>query len=254
MLQNFLQNLGLTDKEARVYLALLAIGSNAVSIIAKKSELTRTTVYSVLQSLQRRGFVKSYEKNGIIYYQAEQPELVLSLLDQKVREINLQKRNFQELLPEFHALINKSATIPKVRYFEGLDGLKEIYEDTLKEGKEKLAYGATTTNRELQSYLRDYVQRRAAAGLSVRAIFPDTQEVRCQMSGDEHLLRSTRLVPADKFPFKSEINIYGNKIAYMSLRGPDFHGVIIESEEISQTEKAIFELAWLGAATKFPQT
>ncbi len=251
MLENFLQQLGLSDKETTVYLSMLGLGENAVSTISQKSKLTRTTVYSILETLNRKGFINQIEKNRIKYYQAKRPELILAMLDQRLRETNLQKIHFQKLLPQFQALINRSTTQPKVRYFEGLEGIKQIYEDTLKEGKDKLAYSCApdVKNPELIAYLKNYTIRRAAKGLHARAIFPDTEAARTYAAQAKKYLLTTTLVPADKYPFKSEITIYSNKIAYISLID-SLHGVIIESEEIATTEKSIFELAWIGSGTK----
>jgi len=53
-------------------------------------------------------------------------------------------------------------------------------------------------------------------------------------------------VPADRFLFANEINIYGNKIAIMSMQG-EYLAVIIESESVARTQRTIFELAWAGA-------
>ncbi len=65
---------------------------------------------------------------------------------------------------------------------------------------------------------------------------------------DKEELRQCRLIDIEKFPFKNQINIFGNKIMIASYR--DQMGVIIESKEIADTQRAIFELAWLGAASE----
>ena len=83
MLDNFLKSLELSEKEALVYLTMLRIGSQGVSIVAKKSGLSRTTCYHVLESLQKKGYVSSYEKNKIDYYNAESPEIFQYILEKK---------------------------------------------------------------------------------------------------------------------------------------------------------------------------
>lgn len=245
MLKNQLLQLDLSEKEAETYLTLLSIGTNPVSIIANRAELTRTTVYSILENLHKKGLVTYFEKNKVRYYSAERPEIILSMLDRQIRESNLKKKRFQELMPELRNLINKDAGTPQVRYFEGIAGIEEIYLDTLS-ATEKLAYSIVPNiNAELRKFLDDYVQQRVSKNIPVRAIFPDT--AKAKHKNDTALLRQSRYVPADKFPFSCEINIYNNKIAYISLQGPHYHGVILESAPIAATERAIFELAWLGA-------
>lgn len=253
MLEKFLEQLSLTNKESKVYLALLAIGQNAVSVIAKHSGLTRTTTYDVLHSLKQKGFISELPKNNRLYYSAQPPEVIGNLLDQQIQEKQLQKTQFNKMLPELNSLKNRSATLPTVRYFEGLDGIIQIYEHTLKQSNDKLAYSCApdVTNPDLKKYLNQYTRRRAKAGLKARAIFPNTQESQTYLNQKQKYLLDGRLVPQDKFPFKSEINIYGDFIAYISITG-NLHGVILHSAEIAATERSIFELAWLGA-TSSPQ-
>src|SRR3989339_557166 len=211
MLTKFLKSIGLSEKEAQIYLSMLEIGSNGVSVIAKKSNLTRTTAYSVLETLQKKGFVTFYEKNKIKYYSAEQPEIIKYILNQKENECRKQEKEFQNLLPEFESLINKNQILPKVKFFEGLDGIIEIYEDTLKNNKSKLAYSSipNVQNEKLKKYIQeDYLSKRKKLKINVRAIFQDTPESREFIKNDKFLLRESRLVPVSQFQFRSEINIY----------------------------------------------
>lgn len=109
-----------------------------------------------------------------------------------------------------------------------------------------MAYSSAESIHEyLQDYVPQYLQRRARKGISQRAIAEDSDEAREHQKMDREELRQTRLVDKERFPFKNEINIFGNKIMIASYR--DLMGVIIESKEIADTQRAIFELAWLGA-------
>lgn len=249
LLEKFLQDFGLSEKESKVFITMQEIGTNAVSVIAKKSGLTRTTVYAVLESLHRKGLTSFYEKGKVRYYTPERPETIQYMLEERNKNLQDQRERFKDLLPEFLNMSRRGENMPRVRYFEGLEGIKEIYDDTLKEGVDKLAYSSVPDihNESLKSYIENYVKIRAEKGMKVRAIFPDTPRAQQFCKHDAELLRESRLVPADRFPFRSEINIYGKKMAIMSLQSTFLHGVIIESESIVETERSIFELAWLGA-------
>lgn len=249
MLNQFLTSIGLTNKEAKVYLALLQIGSQAVSTIANKSQLTRTTVYAVLESLEKKDLIFSFEKNNILYYSAKSPHSIQEKLERDSGKIKSQLEEFKNLVPEFLALNQHNEAAPRVQYFEGLSGIQQIYEDTLKANKEKLAYSpiADIQHMELKKYIDEYVKKRAKKKIRVRALLPDSPRSREFTKIDESLLRATRLIPQERFPFRSEINIYNNKVAMISLQADVFHGVIIESEAIASTQRSIFELAWLGA-------
>jgi len=46
---NELEKLGLNEKEARVYLALLELGESNIQGLSAKSSVKRTTVYDILE-------------------------------------------------------------------------------------------------------------------------------------------------------------------------------------------------------------
>lgn len=247
--QSVLKQIGLSEKEISIYLANLEIGTAAASIIARKAGLARTTGYSVLSELHKKGFVSRYERANTQYFTAISGQELTKLLQKKQRAMQQQVDMVQSIIPELNALHTAPIKPPKVQYFEGIEGIQQIYEDTLKGSEvEKLAYSsAPETSGQLKKSILDYVEKRTAKGMQVRAIFPNNTDSKEYIKNDKKALRTSRLANLKQFQFKSEINIYGNKVAITSLIPPHYHGVIIESPEIAETQKAIFELAWKGA-------
>ena len=135
---------------------------------------------------------------------------------------------------------------PRVRFYEGEDGMKEVYEDTLTTHDPIRAYATVDDmHRGIPNYFPGYYKRRAGAGIMIRAIVPDTDIGRERASKDKEELRETALVPQDKFYFSPEINIYDNKVMIASWR--EKLGIIIESAEIADAMKKIYELSWSEA-------
>ena len=58
-------------------------------------------------------------------------------------------------------------------------------------------------------------------------------------------MRESLTVPRDKFYFTTETNIYNNKVLIMSWK--EKFAILVESQEIADAQKKVFELAWLGA-------
>lgn len=245
-----LQKLDFSEKERAVYLAAVELGTAASSIIARKSGLPRTTGYSILQKLFEKGYVKQYRKANIQYFTAIIGNELLHHHKRRCLELQKKTELVQSILPMLDTLQTAQAVPPKVQYYEGFSGVQQMYEDTLK-NKDlvlKLAYSsAPHSNTKLMKYIERYVQKRTAQGMHVRVIFPDTPKAREFAKNDKKTLRISRFAPPKEFKLKNEINIYGNKVAIMSIVPPHYHGVIIESSEIAETQKAIFELAWRGA-------
>jgi len=162
-------------------------------------------------------------------------------------------RRFEEALPEMRILQASINDVPKVQFLTGIEGIKAAFEDTLEtlpKGGEILIYTTaegTYYNQE-QAHFRSYVKRRVAKKISVRFIGSKSENISLFTDSKDSELREFRLVPSEQFPFANEINLYGNKMAIMSLQGEPM-AVIIESESVVTTQRAIFELAWRGSGT-----
>ncbi|HOX41538.1 MAG TPA: hypothetical protein PK263_05090, partial [bacterium] len=199
--------------------------------------------------------VTSIEKGGKKYFAVEQPHKLLDLLEteEEIVKRNLnqlidRKKRIRQIMPELVSMASTGSR-PKVRFFEGKEGVVSAFEDTLKQpaGSEILMYSTTRGfYSEVPSYLDSYLKKRVAKKISVRLILPDDPLSVEYAKKDKEQLRQTRLVPAAKFPFTNEIDIYGNKLAIVSLE-QEWLAVIIESESIAKTQRMIFELAWDGA-------
>jgi len=154
MLTNALKNIGLTDKEARVYLACLELGNSIVSEISKRAQINRVTTYDILEKLIQKGFINFVTKHKVKYFTATKPDLIFSDTKRKFEE-------FKQALPDLKRLHGETSH-PRVRYFEGLAGIKSIYDDTLTSKTEILNYANSTEIREYwPTYDEDYVSKRA---------------------------------------------------------------------------------------------
>lgn len=243
--QNALQTLGLNQKESDVYFSLLTMGVGTVSEIAKKSHINRTTAYDILGSLSHKGLIVISGKEPKQEYRCEDPK---KLLDYLRKDIEKKEENFryaEVLLPELKS-IYKVGSRPQIKFYEGVEGLQEVYEDTLTSTETIRAYAAVDdVNRGIPNYFPKYYKRRAAKNIAIRAIFPDTEIARERSSLDKLERRESLLVPFKEFNFVPEINIYDNKVMIASWR--EKLGIIIESAEIADAMKKIYELAWKEA-------
>lgn len=230
---------GLNPKEGAAYLAILELGEANIARIAKKSRLKRTTLYDILASLKQQSFISSSRRGTRTYYYAESPHALGEKLDEK-------KRKLESMLPELLAITNVIDKKPKIRYYEGLEGIKDVYRDTLGfQEQELLAWVANeAVNAFDEEFLNNYyLAKRLEKKIWVRAIAPKLPYMLRYQGLDKASLRKTKLIDPERFPIEVEINLYGNsRIAIMS-----FHeelGLIIESERIFRTLKSIFESQW----------
>ncbi len=240
-----LQSFGFSEKETDVYISLLELGGGTVSQISRKAGINRTTGYDILNSLVIKGVVSASGKEPKQEYVAEPPYAITEYLKKEAGVFEDRIRKAQILVPELLA-ITASQNRPRIKFYEGTDGLKHVYEDTLTAKEAIRAYAnVDDVHKALPNYFPSYYKRRAGKEISIRAIFPKTKE---SVSLDEHNIEEKRevaFVPADTYGFSPEINIYDNKVMIASWR--EKLGIIIESAEIADAMKKIYELAWQKA-------
>lgn len=237
-----LRTFGFSEKEADVYIALLELGRGTVSKISTRAGINRTTGYDILNSLVSKGVVSISGKEPKQEYAAESPTSITQYLKRVAEQTAVYIQKSEELLPELDLLYTKKNR-PKIRFYEGTDGLKHVYEDTLTSSEPIRAYATVDDmHNALPNYFPEYYKRRAKKNISIRAIVPETPTGRERQSHDTEEKREIAFVPSDKYYFSPEINIYDNKIMIASWR--EKLGIIIESEEIADAMKKIYELAW----------
>jgi HTH-type transcriptional regulator, sugar sensing transcriptional regulator len=247
-IRNSLEKLHLNQKQTELYFTLLQMGSGTIQEISQKAGLKRTTAYSILDNLIQRGFVTLSKKGAHRLYFAEDPQKLPRVLEVEAEAIKQRQRELLEVIPQLASLYNAHATKPQIKFYEGLGGLKQAFDETLElgAGEEILAYSsAESIHTYLGDYVAYYLSERVKRGISQRAIAEDSPSAREHLNNDQAERRTTRLVDKELYPFSNEINIFRNKTMIVSYR--DLLGVVIESADIARTQKAIFELAWRGA-------
>lgn len=240
-LTQILTSLGLTEKEAKVYLACTEIGTGVVSSIGQAAGINRVTTYDILEKLKQRGLVSYFTKKKIKYFSSTDPEILLEEFEKRTNDLRLS-------LPKFKKLTGETKT-PRVRYFEGLEGIKNIYAETLSSKSEILNFSnSTEVRKQWPNYDKEYVEKRAKKKIFLRGLSPKDKAGETVHSENKKYFREIRLIPAKQFDFSNEISIYDNKVAIISFKN-ELIGMIIESHEIANSQRAIFNMCWDFATT-----
>ena len=147
-------------------------------------------------------------------------------------------------MPELGNINNSGSVKPKLWFYEGVEGLKKVYNDTLSYNNSVMYQWASNDMFDAieADWLFDYVKRRVKNKIKALCIATDVPEMEDFKKHDKEQLREMRLISKESYPFKIEMNIYGNRVAMIS--GRDKIGVIIESKPIASTLKLIFKLCW----------
>ncbi len=236
-----LKKLGFSEKEAKLYLACLELGSGTVIELSRKSGISRGSAYDLLEEMLDKGYVSKLHKDKHMVFSAINPEQLKKRYEDSLRD-------FELAMPELKGLFHQHSK-PRVRYFEGLEGIKRVYEDTLTATTEILNYANSKEIRAIwKTYDDDYVKLRVKKQIFLKGIAPDDDYGLKVKAEDRKALRETRLLSAQDFSFTNEINIYDNKVAITSFHN-ELIGIIIESQEIADTQRDIFKMAWAFASS-----
>jgi sugar-specific transcriptional regulator TrmB len=237
---HIVQSLGYDKEDVQLYLAGLELGSAPASDYAQKTGFNRVTTYNYLERLLKRGLFTGMQRSRGKWYAPVAPE---SLAVEARKNVEALER----VLPELRSFQGAAHRKPEVRFYSGWEGVLRVYQDTLTAGEEILNFAnSAIVRRHWEHYDEEYVAERVRRGIHLRGIAPDDAAGKRVHVDDRAALREIRLVPARDFNFNNEINIYGSKVAITSF-GEDpeqLFGVIIESKEVADTQKQIFEMAW----------
>ena len=247
MYEKELQLLGLSEKEGKVYLACLELGSDTVQNIAQKASINRPTAYLQIESLKNKGLLSELTKGKKTYYAAEAPERLTTLLNTFEEDLRLRRVELARILPNLTELFVNAGERPRVRFFEGIEGVEAVSEDFLKT-KSKTIQGILNLDKVaaiLGKRAKLYSRRRIAKGIHSQSIYT-SQAGPSANASDPAELREAKFIAFDKFPVSTDITIYDNKVALITYELKPT-AVIIENQQIADMMRALFFLIWNGA-------
>jgi len=243
-----LEDFGLSPEESRVYLTLLELGGSFASVIASRAKIPRVNAYYILDALRRRGLVTSNLKGKVKFFVAEPPQVLVNQMQDKWLAA-------KKVLPKLQSLGRVSGFKPVIRTYEGLEGIKSILDQSLEAKSEVLGYtNLAALGLLLPDYLKTYAEKLVKRGIKTRWLSPSTEEARRFIErfypkGYPQELVEILFVNPNEFNFENQISIYDQTVAVLSLNPDELIGLVIDSSVYAKTERAIFNLAWLGATS-----
>ena len=228
-----LEEIGLTEGEIKIYLALLKIGASKSGLIMKEASMTNSSTYRCLESLMDKGLVNYIIKNNVKYFQAADPKSLLKLLDEK-------KAKISEMLP---SLIKKEEEGQEARIYEGFKAITTAYEECLEElkpGDESLFFSIgeeDLSDKNIQTFFMNLSLKRKARKIGMRGIAPlETREI-----FKKYPVRIDMRYTDIKLP--TGVSIYKNSIIIISWKDKPT-AIIIKSRNITESYRNFFEDAW----------
>lgn len=241
---NELKGIGLSENEAKVYMAMLELGPSAVTEIAAKAGINRPTAYFQIDLLKKKGLASTRNRGAKQQFIAESPDGLRTLIQKEAKQLEVKKTELEQLLPELKTMYNLSDDKPVVKFFEGVDGLLKMQEEFLK-CKEKKLIGVASLDELFKifpKHSQEYSDQRIRKKISTRLIYT-TSKGKILKEKDKAALRESKYVAPSKLPFSADITVFDDKVAIAALKGK-ISGTIIQHKEIANSFKALLELAW----------
>jgi len=249
MLGRDLQEIGLNEKEAKVYLATLELGQSAVQDIARQSGVNRATTYFIIEALMKMGLMSSFHKGKKQYFVAADPDNLVNILEEEKQSIKKRENSLKKLLPQLQSINSKQRNKrPVVRYYENKDGIEAMQSEFCRDNN-AVVYTAfsedsakTMWTKEEQVAYAEKLDKNKTARIGV---YTYEKEGGPKVSLGDDLIK----LPKDKYNFASGVSVYKNKVSLTTYKS-NLGAILIESEDIAKTIKTLITLAIEAAKGK----
>ncbi|MDO8686889.1 MAG: hypothetical protein Q7K11_01620, partial [Candidatus Berkelbacteria bacterium] len=196
------------------------------------------------------GLVTKREFLKKIHFQPSPPSSLLNMIENDYQNLERARNNLRDALPLLASSYISSVEKPIVKTYEGIEGLKEIYIDILKERKPGFSVLQNEDiNPELDDWLVNYfTPKRVKAKMPLKVICAGNKGAKIFKERDVAAHRFSKIVSGNLFPFQHEVTIYADKVAFIHYKKKDaLIGIVIKHPHFAKTMKAWFDLAWEGA-------
>ncbi len=238
-LTKILEEIGLSKNEAEVYLVSLTLGPSTILQMTRAAEMKRTTVYSLVEALKMKGLM-SIELRGLKkLYVPLNPAQLEGVLEAR-------KNKLHESLPEFLALYNLKGGEGFIRYYEGLEAVKGVYEDLLRDIRPHEDYLIISAQEQIFSlddmYFQNFIERRAKLDINIRLLLEDSPTARKHKQFERNYNERIKILPAST-SLSTNMVITPRKLVIHQLSLPVI-AITIENTSIIKMHRELFELLW----------
>jgi HTH-type transcriptional regulator, sugar sensing transcriptional regulator len=243
MLEKYLQDIGLSEKESVVYIALLAVDNSSVLDLSKKTKLNRSTAYVILESLAKKGLVTETTIGKKTHYQAEPPERLETYVEQRKIMLEEQAKKLKDIIPQIKSVQREGGEKPLVKYFDGREGLVSLNEEFFVGQNENsvsyLIYSKDLLDEIFTKQEKEkYRSMRLNKKIKSKVIYTyKNGEIPSSTDGDRVK------IDADKYPILCDISISDDKIK-IAMLGKKLSGIYIKSKEFAETLRSLFNVAY----------
>lgn len=225
-----LEKLGFSPNEIKVYLCLNDHGSQKAGKIAKIAKIDRSSCYNSLKSLLEKGLISYVVIGKVKWFQAIGPRRLLDYVKE-------QEENVKEVLPELAKRHSAEKIEGQVRLFKGIKGVKSIFLDIIRTGKDNFVFGSEGQfSKTMPEFVGQFDRLKRENNIHTKMIIRKGRKEVSDSKYSEHRFLEVESSPAIT-------NIYGDKIAIV-IWTSEPEGIIIENAAAAKAYKSYFDVLW----------
>ena len=240
-LKKILVDSGLSENEAKVYLFALSLGPTTILKISKAAEIKRTTIYSVIESLKKKGLISLQIKGFKKLYTASNPQKLNKIMEAKQQKL-------KQKLPEFMAVYNFTGSESFIKYYEGLEAVKSIYEDLIsdiKTGQDYYVISNTSQWYEIDPhFFKNFLKKRGKLNIKVKMLLQDSLYTRKYLKSKQPN-EQIKILPKGT-DLNTNLVITPQKVVIQQLN-PPIMAMVIENKSIIKMHSELFQILWASA-------
>ncbi|PIZ65981.1 hypothetical protein CO051_06550 [Candidatus Roizmanbacteria bacterium CG_4_9_14_0_2_um_filter_39_13] len=242
-LKHNLNTLGLSEEEISIYITALEQGSTTVLELARITKIPRTTVYLLIDSLTEKGLLQLTADGKKKLYVPASPEELINMATKKRDQLEKSISSLGQELPQLQALYNMSHQKPKIRYYEGIEEVKKIYEDSLSAEKIYFQHMSEKGKELMGEYGETYWALLMQKMIHTKQIIAENDKNRAYIQ-NESTQRNQMICIPEKYSTNIDYIIYGDNVAFITYKDRVPVGVVISDPEIVHFEKIRFMMVW----------
>lgn len=249
-LVDILEQIGFYREEVDVYQELFRMGPlTATKLHALLPTIKKGLLYKTLDRLVEKGVIERDDRvQASTLFSPCPPDVIINLITAQEKAIHETRTLLDQLTPELHAQYIRTTHRPLVRHYDGKEGLRQVYEDTLESGTQELLVIRPATKPDSEAYFgrwfSEYQKRRIAKKVRIVGITPGENGIVDTKKDHENLYERISIKPSD-YTSQTEIRVYGNKIAFISY-GKELFALVIEHEDFTHALRDIYACARRG--------
>ncbi|MBI2124815.1 hypothetical protein HYT92_03415 [Candidatus Pacearchaeota archaeon] len=242
MHREIFNEVGLTNSEARIYTALLDLGTAQIGQIVERTGMHRRNIYDSISRLLEKGLASFVISNSKKVFSPASPRRMIGLLEEKKFELENLKARLNKIMPELE-IKTRLEERHDVRFFKGPEGLKTVFEHILRTGEDYVGISpGYHLEKLLKYYMRHFANKRVNSKIRKKLIYSE----KARKQTKKNALTEIRYIP-DRYSSITALRVYGNNVAILLLSEKDPVAVVVRNHAIADGYRKYFELMWKAA-------